>query len=150
MRSLLSGAALCLLLAGQAAAQASASVATTGSTEIMDPAQFGEKSGFAIGKIALPKTGVNTAVTSSATYTLVGKAGENFAVSLPKTLKLVRAGGSEEITVTLTPSQTSGAFTGVVGEPSATTIGVAASAPVASSTAVGTYSGQISVTRDYN
>jgi hypothetical protein len=148
-RTIILGAALGVLATGQAAAQASAGVQTTGSATIMDPAMIGQAASLAVPNTAKPAAGAKTAVASQGSYTLVGQGGESFSLSMPKSLKLVRAGGTEEVTLTLEPSRTAGEFTGAVGVPSATTINVGGSVGVSSSTVSGTYQGQLGVNLDY-
>jgi hypothetical protein len=110
---------------------------------------IGQGASLSIPNVARPASGSTTAVASQGSFTIVGQGGENFTISMPSTLKLVRAGGTEEVIVTLKPSSSSGAFTGPEGKVSATTIGVEGSVPVSSTAASGTYLGQFGITRDY-
>lgn len=153
MRTTLIGAAATLLgaalIAGPAAAQAGASVQATGSAEIVDPARISQESSLTVANVTRPEAGSKTAVASGATYTLTGQGGETYTISAPSSLKLVRAGGAEEIELTLTPSATTGAFGGSTDRASATTIKVTGSAPVNSTTPTGLYQGQYGLTLSY-
>lgn len=149
VRSFILGVLACACAAGTAAAQASAGVQATGSAVILDPAMIGQGASLSVPSVARPASGSTTATAASASYTIVGQGGESFTVSMPSSLKLVRAGGTEEVTLTLKPTRSSGAFAGAKGQVSATTIGVDGAVPVSSTTATGTYEGQFGVTLDY-
>lgn len=153
MRTMLFGAAPMLLgaalIAGPAAAQASASVQTTGSAEIVDPARISQESGLTVGAVIKPVAGSKTAVAGGASYTVTGQGGQTYTISAPTSLKLVRAGGTEEVELTLTPSATTGAFGGSADRASQSTIRVTGSAPVTSATPTGLYQGQYGLTLSY-
>lgn len=149
MRTKLLGAALAVLIAGPAAAQVSASAQATGSAEIIDPARISQESSLTLANVLRPENGSKTAVAAGATYTLTGQGGETYTISAPSSLKLVRAGGTEEIELTLTPSKTTGAFVGATDRASAATIQVTGSAPVTSTTPTGLYQGQYGLTLAY-
>jgi hypothetical protein len=149
MRTMLIGAALGALLAGPAAAQASASAQATGSAEIIDPARISQESSLTVANVTRPTAGAKTAVAGGASYTVTGQGGETYTISAPSSLKLVRAGGTEEIELTLTPSSTTGAFGGSSDRASAATIKVTGSAPVTSTTPTGLYQGEYGLTLSY-
>jgi hypothetical protein len=149
MRTMLAGAALGVLIAGPAAAQASASAQTNGSAEIIDPARISQESSLTVGNVTRPTVGSRTAVAAGASYTVTGQGGQAYTISAPSNLKLVRAGGTEEIELTLTPSATTGAFGGSTDRASEATIKVTGSVPVTSTTPTGLYQGQYGLTLSY-
>lgn len=149
MRTMVVGAAFCVLLAGPAAAQASASASATGSAEIIDPARISQESSLTVASVTRPDSGSKTAVAGGASYTVAGQGGVTYTISAPSTMTLVRAGGTEQIELTLTPSKTGGAFAGAADRASETTIKVTGSAPVTSATPTGLYQGQYGLTLSY-
>lgn len=148
MRTILIATA-CLLLAGEAAAQAQAQVTTTGSATIMDPAQIAPGAALKVEPVARPKSGSATANATAGSFTLVGQGGEAFDLAVPSSVKLVRSGGVEEIELTLKSSGSTGTFAGAQGTVSATQVGIGGTAPVTSSSPAGLYEGQVPVTLTY-
>lgn len=141
------------LLAGQATAQsrtaASSGVLTTGSMTVVEPAQVAQTSDLSVGAVARPAKGSTTANAEAGSYTLVGLGGEAYTIAAPKTVVLTRSGGTEEVTLTLKPSQTGGTFSGPIGVPTSARIGLSGTVPVASDAKGGVYRGQYDVTVAY-
>lgn len=134
------------LPAGAALAQARDGVVTNASITVMDPAQVSHDSDLAVADVARPAKGSKTAVAAQGAYTLGGLGGEGFAISTPGTVVLTRSGGTEEIRLTLQPSQTVGAFAGPAGQPTTQRIELKGTLPVAADAKTGVYRGQYDVT----
>jgi hypothetical protein len=135
------------LLAGVAGAQTPA--ATGGSVTVMDPIELSQGAQMTQGSVVRPRAGAGPVSLSTATYTLKGLGGETFNVTAPASIALTRAGGSEQIRLTLTPSQTTGLVAGAAGAPGSATFGVTGSAPVSGATAGGLYVGEYGLTVAY-
>lgn len=137
-----------LATAGEAWAQGQASAPARASVTVLDPAQVRQESDLTLGAIARPARGSRTG-TGSASYAVSGMGGESFSISAPQSVTLTRSGGTEEIELKLTPSQTGGALPGRPGLPSTTRFGVGASVQAPSSAAAGVYTGEYGVTVGY-
>jgi hypothetical protein len=148
MRTFATAAAL-LLIAGPAAAQATASVVTNGSAIIMDPASIQPGAALSVDPVAAPKAGSRTAKANAGSFTLSGQGGETFNLAVPASVKLVREGGSEEIELKLDSKGAMGAFQGQEGRISEAEVGVAGSATVTSTAKGGVYKGEVPVTLTY-
>ena len=148
MRTLLIVAALALI-GGEAAAQASAQVVTQGSATIMDPAAIAPGAALSVDAVTTPKAGSKTHAAKAGSYTLHGQGGETYNIAIPSSVKLVRQGGGEEIELSVKATQTTGAFKGPEGKVGTTEVGVAATAPVTSTSKGGVYQGEVPVTLTY-
>lgn len=148
MRAFIISAAFSLL-AGEAAAQASATATAQGSVTVLDPAQIAPGAAMTVDPVARPQSGSRTATANGASYTITGQGGETFNLAVPSSLKLTRSGGAEEIELRLIPSGASGTFGGAQGQPSAKQVGVSGAAPVTSATTSGVYTGELPVTLTY-
>lgn len=142
-------AAVLALTAGEAAAQAEASVVTRGSAAIMDPASITPGAELSVDPVATPKAGSKTAKANAGSYMLSGQGGETFNLAVPKSVKLTREGGSEEIELKLDAKGASGAFKGQEGAVADAEVGVAGSATVTSTAKGGVYRGEVPVTLTY-
>lgn len=158
--------------AAPAFAQSSATQSTTGTTKIIQPITLTKDTDLAFGSVVKPTSGSNTvtiaaadgdralsgggdavlATSSSgrATYTVSGEGGQTFSISAPSTFNMTRQGGSETISVNLTPSAASGTISGSLGSAGSATFGVGGSFSVSSTTASGSYSGTFDATVAYN
>ncbi|RAK60869.1 hypothetical protein DJ021_14140 [Phenylobacterium hankyongense] len=145
LRTIILGVTGAALSAAVAAAQTRA--ATGGSVTVMDPIALSQGAQMTQGAVARP--GAGPLSLSTATYTLTGLGGETFNVTAPASIALHRAGGPEQLQLTLTPSQTTGLVAGPAGAPGSTTIGVTGSAPVSGATAGGLYVGEYGLTVAY-
>ncbi|MET0274704.1 MAG: DUF4402 domain-containing protein [Phenylobacterium sp.] len=135
------------LSAGSACAQVS--VQTQGSVTVLDPAQIARETDLSVADVARPAAGSRITNATAGSYTVVGQGGETFNVSAPTSLTLVRAGGTEEIQLSLKLSGSQGAFTGAVDQVSAAKIGIGGTVPVSSTTVPGAYQGKYTVTLAY-
>ncbi len=90
------------------------------------------------------------AAAGRATYTVNGEGGQTFSISVPANFNMTRSGGSETITVVLTPSSTTGSLSNALGASGSANFGVGGQIPIDSSTAGGAYSGSFTTTVAYN
>lgn len=161
-------AALLATIASAAAAQSNTdSKSTTGSTTIQQPISLTKSTDLAFGTLVRPTSGTNTVtvgtstcaaalsgagnaylVTGStsgcATYSVAGESGLAFNIGGDTSFNMTRTGGTETITVTVLPSETSG----TIGQSSAG-FAVGGHFDVDSSTVAGVYSGTFNVTVTY-
>ena len=73
-------------------------------------------------------------------------AGDAVSITMPLSMKLVRAGGGEEVVLTLTPAgQTSTVLAGATGRPSSTIIDLRGALGVENAPTAGAYAGSYSV-----
>lgn len=140
-----------LLAAGAAQAQTGGrdQVGATGTMTVLDPVAISQTTELGHGAIARPRSGAGPIDVPGATYTVTGQSGETFNVTTPASIKLSRVGGTDEIQLTLTPSQTTGQVPGAAGLPGSTTIGLRGQAPVDKGTANGVYVGKYGLTVAY-
>lgn len=160
-----------LALAAPVYAQASASVATTGSTKIVAPISITKVTDLAFGTIVkssdantntvtvnqttgnrtITGTGTGTLVTSTATraaYTVSGEGAQTFSVSVPATVTLVN--GANNIIVTLTTTGATGTLSGTIGSTGTASVGVGGTFTLSSAQITGDYTGSFTVTVAYN
>lgn len=148
------------------------SAGTNGSTTIVEEFSLTKNSDLVFGSVLPPTSGSNIVVideaagtrsltgggngalvgggTSRATYLVEGDGGRTFAVTLPSSFTITRSGGSETIVVTLVPSAADGTLSGTSGTAGSAPLGVGGSFPVTSSTIVGAYLGNFTVSVDNN
>lgn len=159
-----------LTLAGPASAQDSAS--TTGSAQIIQPITLTKVSDLQFGAIVKPSLGSNTISidettgarsisnggnaalvaggSSRAVYTVKGKGGQVFSITVPKRFDMVQDGGSETLKVTLEATATEGVLSGSAGSTGSASFGVGGSFIVHKTTPAGSYSGSFDVSVAYN
>lgn len=172
MKIALCAAGAALAVSAPAFAQSSATQSTTGTTKIIQPITLTKDTDLAFGSVVKPTTSSNIVAISAsdgsrgltgggdaalapstsgrATYTVNGEGGQTFSISAPASFDMTRQGGSETITVTLTPSAASGTISGSLGSAGSSTFGVGGSFSVSSTTASGSYSGAFDATVAYN
>jgi len=170
LRVLLAGAALAV--AGQAAAQSSATQSTSGTGTIVQPLTLTKNTDLAFGSVVRPSSGTNsvvinettgartltgggnaaaiTSTTSRATYTVDGEGGQAYSITVPANFTMTRSGGVETLTVTLASTASSGTLSGSAGSAGSASFGVGGSFPLSSTTATGAYAGSFNVTVAYN
>lgn len=162
-------AAAAMITAAQASAQTSASLPdTTGTTTIIAPISLSRNSQLAFGTVTRPTAGnssvvkitpggtfsitggdsvgyaaAGAAARTAATFTVNGESGLGYSISVG-TLTMARTGGGT-IDVDLTPSKTSGTLAGGTDS-----FGVGGEFTITNSTLLGTYTGNFSVTVQYN
>lgn len=173
---ILLAAAAASAMASAAHAQASANQSTTSTATIFRPIQLVKDTDLSFGTIVRPDAGSGTVTISEvdgsrslsgsgallstgpnapagrATYTVSGEGGQTFAITVPANFNMTRAGGSETITVVLTPSATTGTLSGALGDTASgsATFGVGGQIPVSNTTTSGAYSGVFTTTVSYN
>ena len=172
VRNILIAALAAASLSSVAHAQASASANATGSITIFRPITVTKTSDLAFGTIVRPGSGSGTVTIAEAdgarsvtggiaalsigtsptraAFSGGGEGGQTFSSSTPATLTLTRTGGSETLTVNLTPTGTTGALSGTLGSVGAAAYGVGGNIEVASTTASGAYTGSFTTTVAYN
>jgi hypothetical protein len=164
-------AAGALMLAGSAAAQSSANETITGTMTLFQPIVVTKTSDLSFGTLIRPQTGRgeatidpasgNLAVTgavgtisasshSRAIFVVTGEGGLNFSVTTPSSFSMTQNGGQDPIEVTLTPTITGGALSGVSGAEGSATVGVGGQIQIDSATPSGAYAGSFTVTVAYN
>ncbi len=174
LRTLLIGAAIASV--GTAAlAQASSTVATPASGTIFQPIVLTKTTDLSFGTVVRPATGSGVvtiaandgartltgsgalitgpgfqAAAGRATYGVVGEGGQTFSINVPANFNMIRSGGAETLTVTLTPTATTGTLSSTLGTQGTASLGVGGSIPISNTTATGQYLGSFSVTVQYN
>ena len=155
-----------------ALAQGSATQSTTGSARVIQPITLTKNADLAFGSVVKPSTGSNTigidaasgarAVTGGgnaalapsssgrAAYAVSGEGGQTFSISTPAAFDMTRQGGTETISVTVTPSAASGTISGALGNTGTAAFGVGGSFDVAPSPVRGAYTGTFDATVAYN
>ncbi|ACG77990.1 conserved hypothetical protein [Phenylobacterium zucineum HLK1] len=160
--------------ASLAHAQASASQSTTSTVTIFRPITLTKNSDLSFGTIVRPMAGSGTVTISEvdgsrslsgsgallstgpnapagrATYTVGGEGGQTFSISVPANFNMTRSGGSETITVLLTPTATTGTLSNALGSAGTASFGVGGQIPISDGTASGAYSGAFTATVAYN
>jgi hypothetical protein len=142
---------------GAATAKVFRSLSLTNST----PLAFGRiiRPRTGSGTVSMATTGVVTTsggptkmpspASTAASFTANGEGGQSFSVSVPTSFNLVN--GANTIVVTLAPSVSGNqTMSGTLGSAGTLPILVGGSFPLASTTALGTYTGSFSVTVTYN
>lgn len=165
--------AACLFLAAAPAARAQGSAGeVAGATgTIFRPIVLNKDSDLAFGVIVKPHAGSGTVVIDAVTgarsvvgqggvisassygrasFTVEGEGGQAFAITVPDDMTMTRSGGSETITVDLTPSAVSGTLSSSLGDSGSATFGVGGEIPVSTATVAGDYAGSFLVTVAYN
>lgn len=164
-------------LGSSAWAQATASQPTTATVTIFRPITLTKNTDLSFGTVVRPVTGSGTVTVSEvdgarslsgsgallntgapatqaaagrATYTVNGEGGQTFSISVPANFNMTRTGGSETITVILTPSSTTGLLSNALGQAGTASFGVGGQIPISSSTAGGAYTGAFTTTVAYN
>jgi hypothetical protein len=161
-------AAVVAAIAAPAFAQSSATVSTNGTGKIIAPMTLTKDADLAFGTIIKPNTGSGTVTigtgadtvaltgtgaasmgtASRAKFTVGGEGAQTYAVTVPATMTMTN--GANSITVTLTPSATTGAISGALGSSGTQTFQVGGAFPLASTQATGAYAGSFNVTTAYN
>ena len=179
-RNILIGVAAAASLMGassSAHAQASASQSTTSTVTIFRPITLTKNTDLSFGTVVRPIAGSGTVTISEtdgarslsgsgallntgapntqasagrATYTVNGEGGQSFSITVPPSFNMTRTGGSETITVVLTPTSTTGLLSNALGQAGTASFGVGGQIPIDSSTAGGAYSGAFTTTVAYN
>ena len=164
-------AAAALGLAGPAMAQSSTATATA-TASVIQPISVTKATDLSFGAFVRPATGANTIAINSATgtrsltgggngaltasstsraaFTVGGEGAQTFSITVPPTVSITRAGGTETLPVTLSASGATGALSGTVGGDGTATFGVGGTLPLDSSVVGGSYSGAFDVTVGYN
>lgn len=170
----LAGVASAISLGGIAHAQASASQATQSTVTVFRPITLTKNTDLSFGTVVRPATGSGTITISQtdgsrslsgsgallstgpnaspgrATYTVNGEGGQTFSISVPANFNMTRSGGSETITVVLTPTATTGTLSNALGQAGSSTFGVGGQIPINDTTASGAYTGSFTTTVAYN
>ena len=172
IRNILIAALAVTSVASAAHAQASASTNASGSITIFRPITVTKTSDLAFGTIVRPGSGSGTVTIAQAdgartvtggiaalaigttpgraTFSVGGEGGQTYSISTPASFDMTRTGGSETLTVTLTPTATSGTLSSTLGNAGTGTYGVGAQVTVAATTATGAYTGSFTSTVAYN
>lgn len=177
LRKILIGALVAASAASAASlahAQASANQSTTATVTIFRPITLTKNTDLSFGTVVRPASGSGTVTISEvdgsrsltgsgallstgpnaaagrATYTVSGEGGQTFSISVPANFNMVRTGGSETITVILTPSATTGLLDNALGSAGTAAFGVGGQIPVSDNTASGAYTGAFTTTVAYN
>lgn len=159
-------------VAAPALAQTSATQSTTATAKIVQPITLTKNSDLAFGTVVKPTSGTNTitinetsgtrtsggggdaalatSTTSRAAFSVGGEGGQAFSITVPSTATMTRSGGSETLTVNLTPTGTSGSLSGSLGSAGTATFGVGGNFDVGATTVSGSYSGSFNTTVAYN
>ncbi|MCR5875807.1 DUF4402 domain-containing protein [Phenylobacterium sp. J426] len=164
-------------LASTACAQASATAQTNSTVTVFRPITLTKNTDLSFGTVVRPTAGSGTvtiaaadgartldgsgallstgqpstqAAPGRATYTVNGEGGQTFSISVPANFNMTRSGGSETITVVLTPSATTGNLSNALGAAGTASFGVGGQIPIDSATAGGAYSGSFTTTVAYN
>ena len=93
--------------------------------------------------------GSGSAATRAA-FSVGGEGGQAFGVTVPATMTLTRAGGGETLSVTLSPTSTSGVLTGALGTAGSASFGVGGAMTVPAAAASGAYTGSFQVVVTYD
>jgi len=134
------------LWAGEACAQAQASVETRASLTVVDPRALGKESELSVGPVMRPGAGGGvTAQAVDGRYEVTGVAGDSFNIAMPSSLKLVRAGGTEEVLLQLAPSGATTILPGSNGARTTGSVAVQGAVGVPQAAAPGTYKGTFPV-----
>ena len=152
-------------------AQSSTATATA-TASVIQPISVTKATDLSFGAFVRPATGANTIAINSATgtrsltgggngaltasstsraaFTVGGEGAQTFSITVPPTVSITRAGGTETLPVTLSASGATGALSGTVGGDGTATFGVGGTLPLDSSVVGGSYSGAFDVTVGYN
>jgi hypothetical protein len=90
-----------------------------------------------------------TPVTRAA-FIVGGEGGQAFNIAAPAAMTLTRAGGAETISVSLTPTVTSGVLSGALGSAGTSSFGVGGAMTVSPAVTSGAYAGNFQVVVAYN
>lgn len=165
--------AVVLAMPGVAHAQTSATSSTTASIRVVQPITISKTTDLTFGTAVKPAnansnvvkidettgartisgTGdgaiLNTTTYSRAAYTVNGEGAQTFSISVNPTVTLTGS-PSGSLTVTLTPSATTGTLSGTIGSAGSATFGVGGTVTLASSTSSGNYTGSFNAVVTYN
>lgn len=134
------------LWAGEACAQAQAASQAQGSVTIVDPRALGQEAELSVGPVMRPAAAAGvTAQAVDGRYEVTGVAGDSFNLAIPSSLKLVRAGGTEEVLLELSPSGATTSLPGANGARSTGSVAVQGAVGVPQTAAPGTYKGTFPV-----
>jgi hypothetical protein len=157
--------------AAPAFAQSTASVETTGTTQIIRPIAIQQTSALAFGTIVRPVSGSSTisigsgadtasrtgtavllrGATSRAKYVVRGEGAEVVSVNVPATFNMTKIGGTDTLAVALTRNPAGNLTLGsTLGNEGTANLDIGGSFDVASTTATGNYSGTFTVSVNYN
>lgn len=156
--------------AGPALAQSSSSGTVASTSTIFQPIVLAKSADLEFGTIVRPVSGSGSVVidattgqrtltgqgaligasASRAAFNVGGEGGQAFTITVPGAMTMTRSGGSETVSVALTPSVTGGVLSGAPGGAGSATFGVGGQIPVSNSTAAGAYAGSFLVTVAYN
>lgn len=132
--------------AGSAWAQASSSTQVTGSIVIVDPPQFSKGAELTVAPVQRPSGQASVSAQAvGGRYEVSGVAGDTFNIAMPSSLKLVRAGGTEEVVLSLTPGGAATTLSGAQGARSRTSVNVQGVVGVTGAAAPGLYEGTVPV-----
>jgi hypothetical protein len=150
--------------------QATSSVTTNGTTQIIQPVTISQSSALAFGTIVRPTSGTSTisigtgadtvsatgnalvlrGTTSRARYTVSGEGGETVTVSMPATFNLSKS-GSPDLAVTLTRNPAGNlTLSNALGATGTAALDIGGSFSISSTTATGDYAGSFTVSVAYN
>jgi hypothetical protein len=131
---------------GSAWAQASSSTQVTGSVVIVDPPQFSKGAELTVAPVQRPAAqGSVSAQAVGGRYEVSGVAGDTFNIAMPSSLKLVRAGGTEEVVLSLSPGAAATTLSGAAGARSRASVAVQGVVGVTGAATPGLYEGSFPV-----
>lgn len=129
---------------GNAWAQASTQV--TGSVVIVDPPQFAKGAELTVAPVQRPSGQASVAAQAvGGRYEVSGVAGDTFNIAMPSSLKLVRAGGTEEVVLSLSPSGAATTLSGALGARSRASVDVQGVVGLSGAATPGLYEGSFPV-----
>jgi hypothetical protein len=159
-------------IAGPSVAQQSSIQPGAASSTIFQPITLQKASDLEFGTVVRPVTGQGVVTVDAATgarslsgqgallgsgnavtrasFAVGGEGGQAFGISVPATMTLIRAGGSETLAVTLSPTSVAGVLSGSLGAPGTASFGVGGAMTVTSAAADGAYAGAFQVVVTYD
>lgn len=168
----LAAVAAVLATAAPCAAQQSSAQSGAGSSTIFQPIALQKLTDLEFGAIVRPVSGQGVvsmdpatgaralsgggallnsgAAPTRATFTVGGEGGQSFAVTVPASMTMTRAGGSETLSVTLSSTIAAGVLSGTLGGAGTSSFGVGGAMTVTSAAASGAYAGSFQVVVTYN
>lgn len=161
-----------LAAAGPCAAQNTSAQPAGASSSIFQPIALQKVSDLEFGTVVRPNSGqgvvtinpatgarslagqgallTSGAAVTRAAFNVGGEGGQAFGITVPATMTMTRAGGTETFAVTLTPTATSGVLSGSLGSAGTAAFGVGGAMTVDTSIANGAYSGNFQVVVTYD
>lgn len=133
------------LWAGEACAQAQATAEARGTVTIVDPRALGKEAELSVGPVMQPDRAGITAQAVDGRYAVTGVAGDSFNIAMPSSLKLVRAGGTEEVLLQIAPSGSTTILAGPQGARTTGSVAVQGAVGVPQTAVPGTYKGSFPV-----